>query len=138
MIICEVINHLIIIDFILNNASYRFEYVLSVFQYFYFYYNIFPFLKLQININTSKNVYYTVEFYTRALPCFTEYKNIFYKNKVKILPEDIYNLLDPISLAHLIMGDGSKKKNKKITWFNSLYGLFYYTRGCKINKFINN
>jgi hypothetical protein len=28
-------------------------------------------------------------------------------NKVKVIPEDIYNLLTPVALAHLIMGDGS-------------------------------
>jgi len=67
-----------------------------------------PFLKIDKN---NKKTYYAIEFYTRALPCFTEYKNIFYKNKVKILPEDIYNLLTPVALAHLIMGDGSYKSH---------------------------
>lgn len=46
------------------------------------------------------------------MPCITEFHAIFYPNGVKILhsppgTEDIYNLLTPISFAHLKMGDGS-------------------------------
>jgi hypothetical protein len=43
------------------------------------------------------------------MPCFTELYYLFYPNGVKIIPEDIYNLLTPVALAHLIMGDGSVK-----------------------------
>jgi hypothetical protein len=32
--------------------------------------------------------------------------NLFYINKVKVIPDDIYNLLDPVALAHWICGDG--------------------------------
>ena len=46
---------------------------------------------------------------TRALPCFTELYSIFYVNKVKVIPDNIYNLLTPVALAHLIMGDGSAR-----------------------------
>ena len=50
---------------------------------FFHYCNIFPFLKIENEYkHTKKN----------ALS-LTEYKNIFYKDKVEILPEDIYNLL---------------------------------------------
>jgi hypothetical protein len=41
------------------------------------------------------------------MPCFTELRSLFYPNGVKIIPEDIYNMLTPVALAHLIMGDGS-------------------------------
>ena len=49
-------------------------------------------------------------FYTRGLPFFNELRSLFYVNKVKRFPEDIYNLLTPVALAHLIMGDGSAKQ----------------------------
>ena len=49
---------------------------------------------------------YAWEFFTRSLPYFTEIHTIFYANGIKIIPEDIYNLLIPIALAQLIMGDG--------------------------------
>jgi len=45
------------------------------------------------------------------MPCITELHNQFYKNKTKIVPLDIYNLLDPIALAYLICGDGSVSKH---------------------------
>jgi hypothetical protein len=31
---------------------------------------------------------------------------MFYPNKIKIIPDNIYDLLTPVALAHLIMGDG--------------------------------
>ena len=48
-------------------------------------------------------------FRTRGLPCFSELRSLFYVDKVKKIPSDIYNLLTPAALAHLIMGDGSAK-----------------------------
>lgn len=53
----------------------------------------------------KNTITYSVELHTRALPCFTNLHTLFYNNK-KIIPEDIYNLLDPIALAHWIQGDG--------------------------------
>jgi LAGLIDADG DNA endonuclease family len=52
---------------------------------------------------------YGLQFFTRALPCFTEIYSLFYPNGVKIVPENIYELLTPPALAHIIMGDGSAK-----------------------------
>ena len=51
--------------------------------------------------------YYSLEFRTRYLPCFNELHGFFYKNKVKVVPDNIYDLLTPIALAHWIMGDGA-------------------------------
>jgi hypothetical protein len=36
-----------------------------------------------------------------------EFFDCFYHNGKKVIPEHIYHLLTPVSLAHLIMGDGS-------------------------------
>lgn len=53
------------------------------------------------------NISYTVGFSTRQLPCFNELYELFYKNKIKVIPNNIYELLTPIALAHWIMGDGT-------------------------------
>lgn len=58
--------------------------------------------------------YYAVTFKTRALACFNELHDSFYKNKIKVIPENIYDLLTPVALAHWIMGDGAIK-NKGLT-----------------------
>lgn len=44
---------------------------------------------------------------TRSLPILEEFYNKFYSKGKKVIPQDIYDLLSPISLAHLIMGDGT-------------------------------
>lgn len=62
------------------------------------------------NIRKDK-VHFALCFYTRGLPCFNELRSLFYINKVKIVPKDIYNLLTPVALAHLIMGDGVAKQS---------------------------
>lgn len=53
--------------------------------------------------------FYGLEFVTRSLPCFTELYDIFYVNRVKVIPKNIYELLTPIAFAHLILGDGGFK-----------------------------
>lgn len=54
----------------------------------------------------GENFFTSIEFVTRSLPCFTELYFIFYKNGIKIIPYNIYELLTPEALSHLIMGDG--------------------------------
>jgi hypothetical protein len=49
--------------------------------------------------------YYSMRFDTRGCPCFTILYNLFYINKIKIIPVEIYDLLCP--LAYWIMGDGT-------------------------------
>ena len=50
---------------------------------------------------------YFVEFTTRSLSCLTELYHLFFVNGVKTIPKDIYNMLTPEALAHMIMGDGT-------------------------------
>lgn len=52
-----------------------------------------------------------LQFFTRSFPCFTELYHLFYVNGVKIIPDNIYNLLTPVALAHLIQGDGSAQRH---------------------------
>ena len=40
------------------------------------------------------------------MPCFTELYSIFYLDGKKHIPGNIYGLLTPVALAHIIMGDG--------------------------------
>ena len=55
------------------------------------------------------------------MPCLTELRELFYpaKHGVKIVPYNIFQLLTPIALAHLIMGDGSVKDYGLILCTNS-------------------
>jgi hypothetical protein len=52
-----------------------------------------------------------LQFFTRSMPCLTELHSLFYPNGVKIVPYNIYELLTPITLAHMIMGDGSVERH---------------------------
>lgn len=52
------------------------------------------------------------ELYTRVMPCLTELHSLFYsKEGVKVIPENIYELLTPVALAHIIMGDGQGSRH---------------------------
>ena len=51
--------------------------------------------------------YKSLNFWTRALPILSELYNIFYFNKVKVVPKDL-SLLSPVAFAHWIAQDGSR------------------------------
>ena len=42
------------------------------------------------------------------MPCLNEINLLFYPNGIKLVPYNIYELLTPVALAHLVMGDGKK------------------------------
>lgn len=66
-----------------------------------------------LSSKTKDTPTYTLQILTRTLPCFNEIRSLFYVNNVKIVPEDIYNLLTPVARRsdHLIMGDGNADKH---------------------------
>ena len=66
---------------------------------------LFSYRKRKCNFNSS------LCFQTRSLPCFTELYYLFYINNKKVIPENIYDLLTPIGLAHWIQGDGQVASN---------------------------
>lgn len=70
---------------------------------------------------------YTLQFFTRALSGFTELHSLFYPKGVKLIPKDIYSLLTPVALAHLIMGDGAARKHGLILCTDS-YTIFDIVR----------
>jgi len=45
------------------------------------------------------------------MPCITELRSLFYPelSNTKVIPVNIYDLLTPVALAHLLMGDGGFK-----------------------------
>jgi len=53
----------------------------------------------------------SLQFFTRSMPCLTKLHSLFYPNGVKIIPNNIYELLTPVALAHMIMGDGSVQRH---------------------------
>jgi len=90
-------------------------YVLFVFSILSHYCNSNPHLVIANRIGKKS---YGLEFFTRAMPCLTELRTLFY-SKVKIIPENIYDLLTPPALAHLIMGDGNAERSGLIICTNS-------------------
>jgi len=52
--------------------------------------------------------FYSLKIFTRALPCIKFFVDLFYKDKVKFVPQDIFHYLTPVALTHWICGDGSK------------------------------
>ena len=81
-------------------------------KYFWFvffslshYCSSYPLIKIKNRLGTNT---IELQFETRSMPCITELYSLFYSEKVKVVPENIYNMLTPVALAHLIMGDGSK------------------------------
>lgn len=49
--------------------------------------------------NRTKKTYSAISFTTMQLPCFNVFKNNFYKLNVKLVPDNIYELLTPRGLA---------------------------------------
>ena len=52
--------------------------------------------------------YCLIVFATRVFPCFTKWYNLFYVNNKKIVPLELYNMLDYEALAYWIMCDGTR------------------------------
>lgn len=53
-------------------------------------------------------IYKSIYFWTLKFPCLNIYYEMFYKDKVKIIPNNLDELLTPVGLAYWIMDDGSK------------------------------
>ena len=80
------------------------SYVWFVFNNLSHYCNTCP--KLRSSVRVGK-ISYGIGFFTRSLNCFTELYSLFYPEGVKVIPQNIYDLLTPVALAHIIMGDGN-------------------------------
>ena len=62
--------------------------------------------------NRTKKTYSAISFTTMQLPCFNVYKDCFYNLNVKIVANNIYELLTPRGLAFLMFNFTSKIKSK--------------------------
>jgi hypothetical protein len=51
--------------------------------------------------------HYGLQFFTRALPCLTEIYSLFYIDSIKVIPQNIFELLTPVALAHELRAMGS-------------------------------
>jgi len=83
-------------------------YFWSVFWSLSHYCSSYPMLRIQTRFGKQTT---ELQFFTRSMPCLTKLHSLFYPNGVKIVPQNIYELLTPIALAHLIMGDGSVERH---------------------------
>ena len=104
-----------------RNGNSRFIYGQSSLRehhlnYFYHVFDLFkPFIskdfvpKSRTFIDKRSNITYkSISFATLTLPCFNNYRNLFYnKDNKKIVPLNINQLLTPRGLAYWIMDDGS-------------------------------
>ena len=53
-------------------------------------------------------IYKSIAFKTSTMECLNKYHDLFYKDKIKIVPQNIHELLTARGLAYWIMDDGSK------------------------------
>ena len=88
----------------IHNLNY-FKHVLNLFKPYLS--ETFKLKEKTFKDNRTNNTYKSVNFSTLSLPCFNQYKSLFYKNNKKIVPINIQELLTPIGLAYWIMDDGS-------------------------------
>lgn len=72
--------------------------------------NYKPYIKEWVDIKTNIK-YSSISLTTMQLPCFVSLRSLWYVNGIKIIPENISELLTPIALAHWIMGDGSRQND---------------------------
>jgi hypothetical protein len=95
------------------NSRFRFKQSIDHFEYLYYVFNIvspycISYPKI-VKARLNRRDFYGVEIITRALPCFTYLRDIFYRNRIKIIPDNLYELLTLEGLSHIIMGDGAFK-----------------------------
>ena len=74
-----------------------FDYVFSFFISFCVK-NYIPQVRKSIESRTN-NTYTALSFTTMQLPCFNIFREMFYKSNVKMVPDNIYELLTPKGLA---------------------------------------
>lgn len=99
--------------------SYNSEYIWFVFSILSHYCSILPVYRKRVRYG---KINWIIDLITRSLPCFSELYSLFYVNKVKVIPKNIYELLTPVAFAHFIMGDGHYK-SKGLTLCTDSYSI---------------
>lgn len=68
-------------------------------------------------------IYNSLIFKTRMLPCFNYLWDLFYINKIKVVPLNIGDLFTAVGLAFLIMDDGGVGSNGTLNLHTDSYTL---------------
>jgi LAGLIDADG DNA endonuclease family len=88
------------------------EYFNLVFSYFSIFCTVNYTPEFRTNLNRRNGeTYLVISFATIQLVCFKFIHSLFYLDKTKIVPYDIFYFLKPIGLAFLIMDDGSRQND---------------------------
>jgi len=82
--------------------------------------------KLEVYDRRTCKKYYHCRFSTRSIPIFDYWRNLFYKNRRKIIPKSIAKLMSPLVLAIWYMDDGYLRKDCK--------GIYLCTSGYKLKE----
>jgi len=97
-----------------KNALFGFSQSIAKSEYVWFVFNILSHYCNKCPQLTSRklkgNRHYALQIITRSMLCFTELHSLFYPKGIKLIPRDMYNMLTPVALAHLIMGDGQNRE----------------------------
>lgn len=96
----------------LKQSIKNFDYLWEVFNNLANLCSSYPYLSKNMLRN---KLFYSVQFETRQLKCFSEIHSLFFKdeNKRKSISVELLDYFDYVVLAHWIMGDGAKR-NKGI------------------------
>lgn len=96
----------------LKQSIKNFDYLWEVFNNLANLCSSYPYLSKNMLRN---KLFYSVQFETRQLKCFSEIHSLFFKdeNKIKSISVELLDYFDYVVLAHWIMGDGAKR-NKGI------------------------
>jgi hypothetical protein len=91
----------------LEQSIKNFEYLWYVFKKFNIFNSNYPFL---IKRKIRDKIFFSLQFKTRQLNCFNKFYTLLYFNNKKTIKPELFHHINYISLAHWIMGDGSKSK----------------------------
>lgn len=82
----------------------HFDYFMSVYQLLKGYTSRYLYI---VKTKIKGKIYYGMEFYTVSLLVFSILRKLFYNGRIKIILKSIYDIIDYVTIAHLIMGDGA-------------------------------
>nr|QCW06962.1 hypothetical protein [Drechslerella brochopaga] len=91
MVDYRILIEVLILIFFKQSLS-KIEYLFFVFNILSHYCTIYPKVTTSVRLGVKS---YGLEFFSRALPCFSELHSLFYPNGTKIIPQNIYELLTP-------------------------------------------
>ena len=129
----------------LKQSIIHINFALTVFNLFSTFCGSLPILTTGFK---NGNIFHSISFKTRGLPCFTYFYSQFYVNKIKLIPADLLINFDAVAFAFWIMSDGSYEKGGLILCTDSfslkdvclLIGILHYkfSLSCTLRKTKNN